>query len=186
MSMDLTSGFLTTSLGTVTVSTPFSIAAFTWSTFAFSGRRNLLRNFPLLLSTRCHLSFFSSCSLLLSPLIWRTLPSSTSTFTSSFLIPGRSALNTWASGVSFQSKLVLAKAEVSPAMLDRGKEEERALVTKLSKGSHRSEDDRGSKIREPNPNGTSDIPPSKEEIKSYRSGIILIDGFVNHCVATEL
>ncbi|KAJ8639055.1 hypothetical protein MRB53_015749 [Persea americana] len=97
--MALTSGIFTCSLGTVTVSTPFSIAAFTSSTLAFSGNLNRLRNLPLLLSTRCHLSFFSSCSLFLSPLICRTLPSSSSTFTSSFFRPGRSALKTWASGV---------------------------------------------------------------------------------------
>ncbi|KAK7814681.1 hypothetical protein CFP56_002716 [Quercus suber] len=41
------------------------------------------------------------------------LSSSTSTFTSSLLSPGRSALNTWASGVSFQSTWALTKAEVS-------------------------------------------------------------------------
>lgn len=33
---------------------------------------NLFTNFPLLRSTRCHLSFLSSFSRLLSPLIWRT------------------------------------------------------------------------------------------------------------------
>lgn len=111
--MDWTSGFFCSSLGTVTVNTPFSMLAFTCSFLAFSGNLNRRRNFPLLLSTRCHWSFFSSCSLLLSPLIWRTLPSSTSTFISSFFKPGRSALNTCASGVSFQSMGALAKAEVS-------------------------------------------------------------------------
>ncbi|CAL9101920.1 unnamed protein product [Musa acuminata var. zebrina] len=55
---------------------------------------------------RCHLSLFSLCR---SPLIWRTLsPSSTS----SFFTPGRSALRRCASGVSFHSTRVLAKAEV--------------------------------------------------------------------------
>ncbi|KAL9262345.1 hypothetical protein AKJ16_DCAP12333 [Drosera capensis] len=44
-------GFFSTTLGTVTVSTPFSIAAFTSSSLAFSGSLNLRRNFPLLLST---------------------------------------------------------------------------------------------------------------------------------------
>ena len=136
------SGFFTSILGTVTVSTPFSMLAFTSSTFAFSGSLNLLMNFPLLRSILCHLSFFSSCSLLLSPLICRTPPSSISTFTSSFLIPGRSALNTWASGVSFQSMRVLAKAEVSRA-------EEGTLARELengkpSKGSQTSKE-KGSK-----------------------------------------
>ncbi|KAJ9548312.1 hypothetical protein OSB04_020855 [Centaurea solstitialis] len=111
--MDLTSGFLTSSFGTVIVSTPFSIEAFTSFNFAFSGNLNLLVNFPLLLSTLCHVSFLSSFSTFLSPLICRILSSSTSTFTSSFLIPGRSALNTCASGVSFQSTRVFTKAEVS-------------------------------------------------------------------------
>uniref|UniRef100_A0A453LS55 Uncharacterized protein n=1 Tax=Aegilops tauschii subsp. strangulata TaxID=200361 RepID=A0A453LS55_AEGTS len=103
--MDLTSGFL----GTVTVSTPFSMDALTCSTLASSGSRNL----PLLRSTRCQVSVFSSCSLLCSPLIQSTLPSSTSTFTSSFLSPGTSALNTCAAGVSFQSMRPPAKAAVS-------------------------------------------------------------------------
>ncbi|CAN0854580.1 hypothetical protein LINGRAHAP2_LOCUS5951, partial [Linum grandiflorum] len=101
--MALTSGFLTSALGTVTVSTPFSIAALTSSILAFSGSLNLLTNFPLLLSTLCHLSFLSSFSTFLSPLICSTRSSSTSTLISSFFSPGRSALNTCASGVSFQS-----------------------------------------------------------------------------------
>ncbi|KAG0551796.1 hypothetical protein BDA96_01G453900 [Sorghum bicolor] len=67
--MDFTSGFLTSSLGTVTVSTPFSMAALICSVLAFSGSRNLRRNLPLLRSTRCQVSVFSSCSLLRSPLI---------------------------------------------------------------------------------------------------------------------
>ncbi|WVZ56397.1 hypothetical protein U9M48_006936 [Paspalum notatum var. saurae] len=90
----LTSGFLASSLGTVTVSTPFSMDALICSVFAFSGSLNRRRNLPLLRSTLCHLSFFSSCSLLRSPLIWRTLPSSISTLTSSFFSPGTSAVNT--------------------------------------------------------------------------------------------
>ncbi|GAB4860171.1 hypothetical protein Ancab_011649 [Ancistrocladus abbreviatus] len=69
----------------------------------------------MLLSMRCHISFFSSFSLLLSPLIWRILPSCTSTFTSSFFSPGRSALKTWASGVSFQSIRMFANWDVSCA-----------------------------------------------------------------------
>ncbi|KAJ7947013.1 Proline transporter 1 [Quillaja saponaria] len=121
--MALASGFLTSSLGTVTVRTPFSIEALTRSTFAFSGSLNLLKNFPLLLSTRCHVSFLSSFSTFLSPLIWRTLSSSISILTSSFLSPGRSALNTWASGVSFQSIRVFAKAEFSRE--NSGNEDER-------------------------------------------------------------
>uniref|UniRef100_A0A0A0KSC0 Uncharacterized protein n=1 Tax=Cucumis sativus TaxID=3659 RepID=A0A0A0KSC0_CUCSA len=127
MSMDLISGFFSSILGTITVRTPFSMLAFTSSTLAFSGSLNLLMNFPQLRSILCHLSFFSSCSLLLSPLICKTLPSSTSTLTSSFLIPGRSALKMWACGVSFQSMRVLAKAEVSRA-------EEGALAKEFEKG----------------------------------------------------
>jgi len=117
--MAFTSGFLISSLGTVTVRTPFSIEAFTFSTFAFSGNLNLLKNFPLLRSTRCHLSFLSSFSTFLPPLIWRTLSSWISTFTSSFFSPGMSAVNTCASGVSFQSTRVLTNAEFSRA--DSGK-----------------------------------------------------------------
>jgi len=68
------------------------------------------------------LSFLSSFSTFLSPLTWSTLSSSISTFTSSFLSPGRSALNTWASGVSVQSMRVLTRAEFSRGMRgDEGK-----------------------------------------------------------------
>nr|GMD35890.1 Proline transporter 1 [Ipomoea batatas] len=117
-------GFLTSTLGTITVSSPFSIEAFTSSIFAFSGSRNLLRNLPLLRSTR----------------------------------PGRSALNTWASGVSFQSIRALAKADVSPA------EAPGAFATALEngnpwKGSHRSRE-KGSKMllrRVPKMLGIKDI-----------------------------
>lgn len=94
----------------------FSMLAFTSSILAFSGKRNLRRKLPWLLSSRCHCSFFSSFSLLLCPLIWRILPSSTSTLTSSFFTPGRSALKTWVSGVSFQSILAITNAEVSRAV----------------------------------------------------------------------
>ncbi|XBI15173.1 hypothetical protein VPH35_057639 [Triticum aestivum] len=113
ISMAFTSGFLTSALGTVTVSTPFSSPAFTSPTLASSGSRNRLTNLPLLRSTRCHLSFLSSSSFVRSPLTTSTLPSSTSTLTSSFFTPGRSALKTCASGVSFQSTRALANAAVS-------------------------------------------------------------------------
>ncbi|KAJ8639059.1 hypothetical protein MRB53_015753 [Persea americana] len=156
MSMALTSGIFTCSLGTVTVSTPFSIAAFTSSTLAFSGNLNRLRKLSLLLSTRCHLSFFSSYSLFLSPLICRTLPYSSSTFTSSFFRPGRSALKTWASGVSFQSIWALANAEVSLPKLELV----RALLLngKPRNGSQMSSE-KGSKTldRRPKKLGMSDI-----------------------------
>jgi len=59
--------------------------------------------------------------LLRSPLIWSTLPSSTSTFTSSFFSPGTSALNTWALGVSFQSMRAPANAAASESEEMRGK-----------------------------------------------------------------
>uniref|UniRef100_A0A2P2IR20 Heat-shock protein n=1 Tax=Rhizophora mucronata TaxID=61149 RepID=A0A2P2IR20_RHIMU len=65
--MAFTSGLLTSTLGTVTVRTPFSIEALTWSTLAFSGSRNLLRNLPLLRSMRYQVSFLSSFSTFLSP-----------------------------------------------------------------------------------------------------------------------
>jgi len=152
--MDLTSGFLTSSFGTVTVRTPFSIEAFTSFTFAFSGNLNLLTNFPLLRSTRCHFSFLSSFSTFLSPLIWRTLSSSISTFTSSFFSPRMSAFKTCASGVSFQSTWVLTNAEFW------GKEEERELGKgKSLKGSHTSRE-KGSKtllLRPPKKLGISDM-----------------------------
>ncbi|GJN33337.1 hypothetical protein PR202_gb21928 [Eleusine coracana subsp. coracana] len=132
--MAFTSGFLPSALGTVTVSTPFSNPAFTCSTLASSGRRNLRSKRPLLRSTRCHRSPLSSFSRLRSPLITSTPPSSTSTFTSSFFTPGRSALNTCASGVSFQSTRAAANAAVSSPEEDDGTMERNML----SKGSHRS------------------------------------------------
>jgi len=155
--MALTSAFLTSSLGTVTVRTPFSIEAFTSFIFAFSGNLNLLMNFPLLRSTRCHLSSLSSFSTFRSPLIWRTLSSSTSTLTSSFFSPGMSALKTCASGVSFQSTWVLTNAEF---WRESSEEEERELGKgKSLKGSHTSRE-KGSKtllLRPPKKLGISDI-----------------------------
>ncbi|KAJ6897054.1 hypothetical protein NC651_023060 [Populus alba x Populus x berolinensis] len=134
---------LTSSLGTVTVRTPFSIEALIWSILAFSGSRNLLENLPLLRSTRCHVSFLSSFSTFLCPLIWSTLSSSISTFTSSFLSPGRSALKTWASGVSLQSMRVFTKAGFSRER--RGFEEEMKGAKSLN-GSQMSNDENGSKM----------------------------------------
>ena len=166
ISMLLTSGFLTaSSLGTVTVRTPFSIEALTWFILVFSGSLNLLENLPLLLSTRCQVSFLSSFSTFLSPLIWRTLSSSIWTFTSSFLRPGRSALKTWASGVSFQSMRVLTKAEFS----SRGKEGEGK--GKSFKGSQTSRE-KGSKmllLRLPKKLGIIDILNSTKMVVVYHS-----------------
>nr|ACN29022.1 unknown [Zea mays]ACR36591.1 unknown [Zea mays] len=153
--MLLTSGFLTSALGTVTVSTPFSSAALTSSVLAFSGRRKRRTNWPLLRSTRCHLSPLSSFSLLRCPLMSSTLPSSTSTFTSSFFTPGRSALNTCASGVSFQSMRALAKAAVSEAAAaddDDGTMERNTL----SKGSKRSTE-----------NGSNTLPRLTSDISAW-------------------
>ena len=113
ISIALTSSFFASTFGIVTVRTPFSIVALIWSIFAFSGNLKLLKNLPLLRSTRCHVSFLSSFFIFLSPIIQTIMSSSTSIFTSSFLSPERSALNTWASRVSFQSIRVLTKAEVS-------------------------------------------------------------------------
>ncbi|CAL9057003.1 unnamed protein product, partial [Musa banksii] len=139
------------------------MAAFTCSTLAFSGRRNLRRNLPLLRSTRYQVSVFSSRSWFRSLLIWRTRPSSTSTLTSSFLSPGRSAVNTWASGVSFQSTRAALKAEASPEKATGGKErrgkQRGDSKGKPSKGSQTSRE-KGSKtsLRQgPNPKGMSDI-----------------------------
>ncbi|RCV29409.1 hypothetical protein SETIT_6G011300v2 [Setaria italica] len=53
-------------------------------------------------------------SLARSLLITSTPPSSTSTLAASFLTPERSALNTCASGVSFQSTVPTAAASISP------------------------------------------------------------------------
>lgn len=64
--MALTSGLSEMTLGTVTVKTPYSMLALTWSILAFSGSLNLLRNWPLDLSTRCHVSLLASTSFLLS------------------------------------------------------------------------------------------------------------------------
>ncbi|PKA51848.1 hypothetical protein AXF42_Ash008077 [Apostasia shenzhenica] len=80
--------------------------ALTPSVLAFSGSQKPRRNQPLQHSIRCQLSVFSSSSYFCSPQIWSTRSSSTSTFTSSFLVPGRSALDTCATGVSRQSTRV--------------------------------------------------------------------------------
>ncbi|CAL9061695.1 unnamed protein product [Musa banksii] len=161
--MDRTSEFLiSSSLGTVTVSTPSSMAALTWSTLAVSGNRNRRRNLPRLRSTRCQVSVFSSSSLFRSPLIWRNRPSSISTFTSSFLSPGMSALKTCASGVSFQSMWVPTKAETSLGnrMEGRAREEEEPKG-KPSIGSQRSREKGSNRLLclepDPEPRGITDI-----------------------------
>jgi hypothetical protein len=46
--MAFISSFLTPAFGTVTVRTPFSSPAFTWSALAFSSKLNHLMNLPLL------------------------------------------------------------------------------------------------------------------------------------------
>ena len=74
-------------LGMVTVRTPCETLAFTPSTFVFSGSRKRRRNLLCALSNRCHLSFLSTSSLQRSPVICNVLPSSTETFTSSFVKP---------------------------------------------------------------------------------------------------
>ncbi|KAI6669306.1 hypothetical protein NL676_004191 [Syzygium grande] len=125
------------------------------SSFTFSGSLNRRANRPLLRSTRCHLSAFSSCSLRLSPLICSTLPSSTSTFTSSFFSPGRSTLNTCDSGVSFQSIRAFAMAVASRSPPEGWT----AATPKPSKGSHMSRE-KGSKTPAWRPTkklGTSDM-----------------------------
>ncbi|GJN05889.1 hypothetical protein PR202_ga23561 [Eleusine coracana subsp. coracana] len=108
--MALTCGFLISSLGTVTVSTPFSMAACTWSVLAPRGSRNRLWNLPLLRSTWRHASSLPASSRAgRSPEMTSTSPSSTSTLASSFFTPGRSTLNTCAAGVSFQSMRTLVR-----------------------------------------------------------------------------
>ena len=74
-------------LGTVRVRTPCSSLQPMPSASASSGRRNRRRKVPHCLSVRCHLSFWSSFSFTLWPLICRILLSSTSTFRSSFFTP---------------------------------------------------------------------------------------------------
>ena len=167
--MDFTSGFLAASFGTVTVNTPSSMAAFTWSTLASSGSRNLLKKLPLLRSTRCQVSVFSSSSRFLCPLIWRTRPSSTSTFSSSFFSPGTSALKTWEFGVSFQSTLAWTKDDVSAGKPERiWSERERKLLLngQPSNGSHTSREN-GSKTLDRR--GISDI---FRELSDLQRGVL--------------
>ncbi|KAI5080339.1 hypothetical protein GOP47_0005818, partial [Adiantum capillus-veneris] len=91
MSMDLTAdlGSGGAVLGTVTVSTPFSMLAFTSSTLALSGRRKRRRKLPCARSTRCQRSLDLLSSFLRSPLICSTRPSSTWTLTSSLANPAQ-------------------------------------------------------------------------------------------------
>lgn len=73
--------------GTVIVRTPLSIAAFSSSTFAFSGKQKRRRKLSCARSTRCQRSVEEVSSFLRSALICRTRPFSTCTFTSSFANP---------------------------------------------------------------------------------------------------
>ena len=66
ISMAFTSGFLTASLGTVTVRTPFSILALTWSSFAFSGNLRTSHLTSPVYAT-CHLSLCFSLHFFASP-----------------------------------------------------------------------------------------------------------------------
>ncbi|KAG0448632.1 hypothetical protein HPP92_027719 [Vanilla planifolia] len=102
--------------GTVTVSKPFSIEARISSGLAFSGSRRRRRKLPLRHSTWRHVPPLDTSSSFLSPLIRSTPPSSTSTLTSSFLTPGSSAKNKWASGVSRQSTCAQASAAVPTSL----------------------------------------------------------------------
>lgn len=88
--MVLTSSYFNSTIGTVTMRTPFFMEALTWSIFAFSSNLNRLENLSMLRSTRCYISFFSSFSTFLLPLIWSTISYSIS----SFLCPERSTSNT--------------------------------------------------------------------------------------------
>uniref|UniRef100_A0A0A0L3E2 Uncharacterized protein n=1 Tax=Cucumis sativus TaxID=3659 RepID=A0A0A0L3E2_CUCSA len=90
------------------MSTPSSRLALIPSKFTFPGILNCLQNFPFTLSALCHFSpssvaIATSVSAFRSPLILNTLFSSTSTFTSSFFIPGMSIKILCSNGVSFQS-----------------------------------------------------------------------------------
>ncbi|ERM96950.1 hypothetical protein AMTR_s00074p00154530 [Amborella trichopoda] len=140
--MDLTLGFGASNFGNSYSENPTLHGCVHPSTFAFSGSLNLLRNLPWLLSTLCHLSIFSSISFL-APLIHSTSPSSNSTLTSSFLSPGRSALNTWALSVSFQLNIAFEKAEAAESLGLKSEKEEMVFVLKgegkkPSKGSQMS------------------------------------------------
>lgn len=119
--MDLISVSLGSSLGTITVRTPSSMEALIWSILAYSRSLNLREKLPLLRSTRYHVSVFCSSWRLLCPLIWMSLPSSISTFSSSFLKPGTSAMNTCSVGVSFQSMLVPSEADDGSGRRPAGK-----------------------------------------------------------------
>lgn len=161
--MDRTS-FFTPSSGIVTVSTPFSIPALIWSTLASSGSLNLLEKLPLLRSIRCQVLIFSSCSLFLCSLIWRILPYSISTFSSSFSRPGTLALNACTVGVSFQSTSAWAKDDISEGKPERGWEGHH------SRGSQTCSEN-GSKVfdRRPNKLGINDmVVDSRRKSKMQR------------------
>ncbi|CAN1140395.1 hypothetical protein LINPERPRIM_LOCUS24809 [Linum perenne] len=113
--------FTSSSFGTVTVSTPSSREGFTLSKSAFKGSLNCLQNFPEALSALCHFSPSTSpCSDLLSPLIRRTLFSSTSILTSSFFKPGMSRVIKWEFWVSFQSALASARVSIPIPLAGNG------------------------------------------------------------------
>ncbi|KAK3041724.1 hypothetical protein RJ639_000648 [Escallonia herrerae] len=83
------------------------------SILAFSGSTNFLINLPILLSILTYLAPSFSSSRFLSPLITRTLSSSTCTLISPDFSPGMSTMNTYEFGYSFTSAGVAAMALAS-------------------------------------------------------------------------
>ncbi|KAK2980109.1 hypothetical protein RJ640_019532 [Escallonia rubra] len=83
------------------------------STLAFSGSTNFLMNLPILLSILTYLAPSFSSSRFLSPLITKTLSSSTCTLISPDFSPGMSIMNTYELGYSFTSAGVAAMALAS-------------------------------------------------------------------------
>ncbi|KAK2980107.1 hypothetical protein RJ640_019530 [Escallonia rubra] len=83
------------------------------SMLAFSGSTNFLMNLPILLSILTYLAPSFSSSRFLSPLITKTLSSSTCTLISPDFSPGMSIMNTYEFGYSFTSAGVAAMALAS-------------------------------------------------------------------------
>ncbi|KAK3037266.1 hypothetical protein RJ639_029678 [Escallonia herrerae] len=101
------------SFRTVTVSSPSWQTAEMASILAFSGSTNFLINLPILLSILTYLAPSFSSSRFLSPLITRTLSSSTCTLIPPDFSPGMSMMNTYEFGYSFTSAGVAAMALAS-------------------------------------------------------------------------
>uniref|UniRef100_A0A0A8XW28 Uncharacterized protein n=1 Tax=Arundo donax TaxID=35708 RepID=A0A0A8XW28_ARUDO len=105
------------SLGTTTVSTPFSTPALIPSTRTFSGSATARANSGFPRSATCHTTPSSSFSFPAggAPLTVSTLPSSTCTLTSSLPSPGTLIRSTCEVGVSTQSMAAPAAEDQSTA-----------------------------------------------------------------------